>query len=91
MFCVSSSLMCDGIHHCPPGDEYNSDEDPVMCARQRGISDTNVMIYRRFFDKNLHIFDQIISIFPSFCVCFFYFSDIVRNEHLATNIEGNLQ
>lgn len=42
LFCVSSSLICDGVNHCPSGEEYNSDEDPNMCARQRGFSDPNV-------------------------------------------------
>lgn len=44
LFCVSSSLICDGILNCPIGEEYNSDEDPNMCARQRGLSDSNVCI-----------------------------------------------
>lgn len=42
--CVSSSLVCDGVNHCPSGEEYNSDEDPAMCARQRGFVDSNVCI-----------------------------------------------
>lgn len=45
LFCVSSSLICDGITHCPSGDEYNSDEDAAMCARQKGITDNNVELY----------------------------------------------
>lgn len=41
-FCVSSALICDGIHHCPSGDEYYSDEDATMCARHNVIAATNV-------------------------------------------------
>lgn len=58
LFCVSSSLMCDGIHHCPPGDEYNSDEDPAMCARQRGISDSNVRLADLLSKKKNNIFNN---------------------------------
>lgn len=46
LFCVSSSLVCDGINHCPSGEEYTSDEDPAMCARQRGFTDSNVCILK---------------------------------------------
>lgn len=44
LFCVSSSLVCDGINHCPSGEEYNSDEDPNMCAQKRGLTDSNVRV-----------------------------------------------
>lgn len=42
LFCVSSALVCDGVNHCPSGDEYFSDEDAVMCARHKAITATNV-------------------------------------------------
>ncbi|XP_031640928.1 uncharacterized protein LOC116352458 isoform X2 [Contarinia nasturtii] len=59
LFCVSSSLVCDGIAQCPEGDEYNSDEDPVMCAQKRGFADSNTsfglsiwqQISKEFFSK----------------------------------------
>lgn len=60
--------MCDGIHHCPPGDEYNSDEDPAMCARQKGISDSNVRSLDLFrFKKSFYLtnFDRINCISSS--------------------------
>ncbi|XP_055320973.1 uncharacterized protein LOC129577614 isoform X2 [Sitodiplosis mosellana] len=59
LFCVSSSLVCDGINHCPSGDEYNSDEDPNLCAQKRGFTDSNTsfglsiwqQISKEFFSK----------------------------------------
>lgn len=42
LFCVSSALICDGVSHCPSGDEYFSDEDAAMCARHKAITATNV-------------------------------------------------
>lgn len=31
MLCISDSLVCDGIRHCPMGNGYESDEDTEMC------------------------------------------------------------
>lgn len=38
MLCISDSLACDGIRHCPDGTEYDSDEDPVMCMKHKKSS-----------------------------------------------------
>lgn len=35
MLCISDSLACDGIRHCPDGTEYDSDEDQVMCMKNK--------------------------------------------------------
>lgn len=44
--CISDDLACDGIRHCPSGDEYNNDEDAEMCERKRlKTLHTGVSIY----------------------------------------------
>lgn len=36
MLCISKTLVCDGIQHCPSfADEYDSDEDPEMCLKYK--------------------------------------------------------
>lgn len=39
MLCVSDTLVCDGIRHCPNGNEYDSDEDPELCLRRKSNVD----------------------------------------------------
>lgn len=58
LFCVSSSLVCDNINHCPPGELYNSDEDPEMCARRHSLLDRNVST-NIFKVMNLHANNRI--------------------------------
>lgn len=33
MLCISDSLVCDGIRHCPNGNGYEDDEDSKMCLQ----------------------------------------------------------
>lgn len=42
MLCISDKLVCDGIRHCPSGNENDSDEDPEMCLNYRN-DDNDVM------------------------------------------------
>lgn len=35
LVCISKELVCDGIRHCPHGNEYDSDEDPKLCSNHR--------------------------------------------------------
>lgn len=39
MLCVSDTLVCDGIRHCPNGNEYDSDEDPDLCLKHKNNMD----------------------------------------------------
>lgn len=39
MLCVSDTLVCDGIRHCPNGNEYDSDEDPELCLKHKNNMD----------------------------------------------------
>lgn len=39
MLCVSDTLVCDGIRHCPNGNEYDSDEDPDLCSKHKNNVD----------------------------------------------------
>lgn len=39
MLCVSDTLVCDGIRHCPNGNEYDSDEDPELCLKHKTNTD----------------------------------------------------
>lgn len=39
MLCVSDTLVCDGIRHCPNGNEYDSDEDPELCSKHKNNMD----------------------------------------------------
>lgn len=50
MLCISDSLACDGIRHCPDGTEYDSDEDPVMCLKhnKNSVSNTVVSVLQLF-------------------------------------------
>lgn len=42
MLCISESLVCDGIRHCPMGNGYESDEDTDMCQRYKNNQPTHV-------------------------------------------------
>lgn len=44
MLCVSNKLICDGIRHCPAGNEYDSDEDNEMCLKHKAMLES-VSIY----------------------------------------------
>lgn len=35
LVCISKELVCDGIRHCPYGNEYDSDEDPKLCTNRK--------------------------------------------------------
>ncbi|KAL5288905.1 hypothetical protein ACFFRR_009230 [Megaselia abdita] len=35
LVCISKELVCDGIRHCPHGNEYDSDEDPKLCSNRK--------------------------------------------------------
>ncbi|XP_059620292.1 uncharacterized protein LOC132264197 isoform X1 [Phlebotomus argentipes] len=32
LFCISEDLICDGVQHCPSGNEYDSDESAELCS-----------------------------------------------------------
>lgn len=40
MLCVSDTLVCDGIRHCPNGNEFDSDEDPELCLKHKNNVDS---------------------------------------------------
>lgn len=33
--CISEELICDGVQHCPTGNEFDSDENTEMCDEER--------------------------------------------------------
>ncbi|XP_037039950.1 uncharacterized protein LOC119076961 [Bradysia coprophila] len=59
MLCVSDTLVCDGIRHCPNGNEYDSDEDPELCLKHK-----NNMDFRKSGNVFQHIAKEIRKIFP---------------------------
>lgn len=56
MFCVSKTLICDGIRHCPVGSEYENDENAEMCSRHKTILE-NVCVA---LENSISIFIRII-------------------------------
>ncbi|KAJ6644369.1 hypothetical protein Bhyg_09338 [Pseudolycoriella hygida] len=59
MLCVSDTLVCDGIRHCPNGNEYDSDEDPELCSTHK----TN-MDFRNNGNIFQHIAKEFRKIYP---------------------------
>lgn len=77
---MSSSLVCDGINHCPSSDEYNSDEDAAICSRQKGANDNSVIII---------VIVRKLSIYQiTHCLLIPQCTGCKRHEHLATNNKG---
>lgn len=61
LLCISKDLVCDGVRHCPKGNEYDSDEDYALCSKRKQgnhVSDPNIWehftieIFRNLFNSD---------------------------------------
>lgn len=65
MFCISSSLVCDGINHCPTGELYYSDEDPNLCSKVKTTTEANVNYKSIFIPIKFIFIENLFFLFQS--------------------------
>lgn len=51
LICISDELLCDGVHNCPVGPEFESDESDAACEEMRKKSDQWMIALKGVFMK----------------------------------------